>query len=80
MKALLYVPLVIIAGIALVFASGFLLAFFGVMLLLGIAFWACGAKVKVKESGREIGYIRWFTFHRYDHNGLAGPFELTRRK
>jgi hypothetical protein len=56
----------------------FLVAFLAILAGLVIA-WALGVPIKIKESGREIGYVRWFTFHRYDHNGLAGPFEITRR-
>lgn len=35
-----------------------------IMLCIGVLAWAFGAHVKVKQNGAEIGYVRWFTFHR----------------
>jgi hypothetical protein len=38
---------------------------FGV-LVIGALTWACGTKITITQSGKKIGYYRWFTFYPYD--------------
>jgi len=33
-------------------------------MLMGGLFWLVGAKVTIKKGGTQIGYVRWFKFHR----------------
>ena len=33
------------------------------MLCIGVFAWALGAHVKIKQSGKEVGYIKWFTYY-----------------
>lgn len=84
MRNILLAPLWLLAAVAAIVIIPVIILG---MLVLGLIVWACGVPITIKHKGtkdngapeRTIGYVRWFKFHRYDHNGLAGPFKITRR-
>jgi hypothetical protein len=75
--------LYLIAGLAAIVLLPIAVLFLLVLMFLG---WAVGLPIKVTQTDpitkakTTIGHIRWFTFHRYEHGGLAGPLEITLKR
>ncbi len=42
----------------------FLMFVLGFAALFAVA-WVFGVPFKITQNGQKIGYVRWFTFHRY---------------
>lgn len=60
MRNILLAPLWLAAAVA---AAVIVPVFIFGMFVLGLIVWACGAHIKIKEGGKEIGYIRWFKYY-----------------
>lgn len=50
---------VIFMFVAVVFVIGML----GVLFVIALIVWGCGVPITIKQEGRVLGYVRWFTYY-----------------
>lgn len=56
---LLFVAVVVLC----IFAFTAVLTFFAVIIAIAAGFWALGFPITVKQHGKRVGYVRWFTYY-----------------
>lgn len=47
----------------LIFAWVFVVAFVGLLFVIALLVWACGTPITIKQEGRVLGYVQWFTYY-----------------
>ena len=63
MKLLAVVGVVAVIAVAAFVMTAFL-TILAVAIVVSLAWWGAGQKVTVKQNGKQIGTLRWFTFTR----------------
>jgi hypothetical protein len=67
LKAFVKIFLVVLIGVGMgliifLFSFWFFIAFIG-MLGVFLSAWAVGIPLTIKERGKKVGHVRWFTFY-----------------
>lgn len=61
---LLYTIAIVATVVIIVFMFTMMLSILAVALIAALLWWGLGQKITVKQDGKQIGTIRWFTFTR----------------